>query len=93
MLISKEHSSTLVMALAIIAATMLISTVVAETLNYLIRLKPRKSRQRRPRSIAVAATFPTFSKVYIHGKTANSLSSIMPLILFLLSENIIYIAF
>jgi hypothetical protein len=41
---NQQQSSTLVMALAIIAATMLVSTMIVEALDIFDMLKPRKSR-------------------------------------------------
>jgi hypothetical protein len=51
MMVNKQQSSTLVMALAIIAAaTMLVSTVIVETLDLFDDVEAKKSKQKSKRS-------------------------------------------
>jgi hypothetical protein len=50
MMVNKQRSSTLVMALAIIAATMLVSTVIVETLDLFDDAEAKKSKQKSKRS-------------------------------------------
>jgi hypothetical protein len=50
MMVNKQQSSTLVMALAIIAATMLVLTVIVETLDLFDAAEAKKSKQKSKRS-------------------------------------------
>jgi hypothetical protein len=50
MMVNKQQSSTLVMALAIIAATMLVLTVIVETLDLFDDAEAKKSKQKSKRT-------------------------------------------
>jgi hypothetical protein len=50
MMVNKQQSSTLVMALAIIAATMLVLTVIVETLDLFDDAEAKKSKQKSKRN-------------------------------------------